>query len=593
MKNFKKLIALTCVAAMLVPTVAFADDVLPTESPSYSGDSVVENDNSGVPEYTSVVLPTIDEDGDTYDFKIDRDDLLKEYDKVNEYDLSAQGIYFNAEKTAATIALTGSGTKLYKLSIVEDVALAKLTSVLVKSGTGATGAEMATALFGDAGNTYKFYAWSPKSTTTNGKGDFVEITADTINNYIDVTVDDVDSPTAITAIAVKNDNLSGSVIWDGKIYVETYEEITTDNNVGYANTVKEYGITAEDAGEGLFVSTDADSVPPTALQVSDYTYTAATRHFTSTTDIATIENKSTHPVAVSVQVTVEADGLTFSEDGVYTSDTNASIYVAVQEAGNATNKAAVENGKATAYYILDRTTPNGESNLIKFQGGITEGSATGSHSYYTYEKPNVVGDSVSFSITASANQEEGSDAAWDAYIEALTAENSEIEKPSISVVYTIVKVEDGEAENTYVDEDNNVYTVTASDNWVTGFEVGCEHTYDNYKDTECNDCGATRDGIANSLTFSLSSDKSKSYITVGSGATLTEVNFYDAKAYANDNSVDKLGTIETSKFTVSTSGNAAITNTALKEAITTPGDYVVEIKTATKTYIVIYTRPES
>lgn len=513
MKKFKKLIALTCVAAMLVPSIAFADQTEPS-AVTGGGNSVVENNNAQDIQYTSVVVPTVT--SSTYDFTIDRDKLIPGFDSQNIYDGNGT-VYFSAENTPASIALKAAPEKTTytlmkggkRVDIVkgtETISTGALYDIL----NGKTIAEVATALQG------QFFVWVPSKTgeAYNGKGEWVEIvfatytpvggTEKTPNytTYLDITV--VPETNKVSAIKLAADPLSGANPWDGNIYTLSFAEITG------VNAVKEYGIKYESAAfskinEGLFVKvvvTEPASttyVPLTTANAATYVdYTAATQKYTDTSAEATVVNKSTSPIAVSVDVTVTAPGLTFSQTGVYHTnatgtqgengyvaawdDTAASVYFTVN-AGS--NKATVgTDGKATAYYVLDKAsvTP------ITFRGEDSDkNEATGSNNYYNYESPvlmDPVYDSQSFTISASANDKAASNDAWEKYIADLNdGEKTEVVKPTISVVYNWVVL--GEAEvtentdnpatedvetnvtiKTYKDAEENAYVTLAANGWV-------------------------------------------------------------------------------------------------------------------------------
>ena len=114
MKKFRKVLALALVASMTMTSVAFADEV--TTNVEFTDQGGVENDNSILPTVAHCVLPTMN-DG-TYNFIVDVDGLLKEYDSVN-YDNST--VYFNALKTAAKLEFIGADTSKFGLATLEKV----------------------------------------------------------------------------------------------------------------------------------------------------------------------------------------------------------------------------------------------------------------------------------------------------------------------------------------------------------------------------------------------------------------------------------------------------------------------------------------
>ena len=443
MKKFKKLIALVCVATMLIPTVAFAD-----ESPSSSGggDSVIENDNSVAPEYGTVVLPTVTEG--TYDFKIDRDHLLADFDYEQTFDASSY-IYFTAEDDPATaVNAAGDGNSLYLKTKTEDVSATNFLAYFTDATlTGKLSAA-----------TEDYYVWVPTSTDKT-RGEFVLIDDTNVANIVEYD----------TVAKLRVDFNSGDFIWNGKIYYDVYNKLTDTDAVEYI-TVTDGAVSAVSADLYKAASTDATilKAAATAAATSDITYTAATTQYIAESDAATVVNKSTFPVVVSVQINMTNDaGITYVDAATIATDTeNASLYFAIADEG--TNTAVVANSTATAYYVLDGAT----NSTMVYQGKSDDlDPITGSHNYYQYEQPNPVYDEQAFTIVADVNDDDNADEAWNEYLESLSAENP---KPQISVVYSWEKVEKATDEdgvviaNKYVDAAGVTYTATsASDGWAT------------------------------------------------------------------------------------------------------------------------------
>lgn len=473
MKKFKKLIALTCVVAMLVPSVAFAADGQTTpEEIKMTGDSVVENDNSKEFEYTSVVLPTTNDT--TYTFRIDRDGLFSKYDTGNIYK-PGNTVYFKAEDTAATLALVNAGTYgLYEIGKEVHIAKGSEKTVVEASALGTALNGKAVANLASLIPAATYYVWTPVTKTDNGAGNWTELTSTNIGDYLKLT----DDGTNYTSVELQPDPLSGEHIWDGNIYVINFTEVTDFEKAVVDHKVEADGsnaITALDTGLYVHEITDdaTDLTTYTLLDTTNaatyITYTAATECFNGTSDKALVENKSTTAIAVSVDVKVTANGLTFSTDGDYNGaddvdeeddDKTASVYFTVGD--GTTSKALNENGAATIYYVLDRVDNGYET----FQGSTFD-DETGSHNYYKYEKPDVSHESQSFVLSATANALEASDEAWAEYVAAL--ENGDIDKPTIEVVYNWTPVEiTDETEFVYEDEDGKTYDAVSDTNgWAT------------------------------------------------------------------------------------------------------------------------------
>lgn len=513
MKKFKKLIALTCVAAMLVPSIAFAaePETTPGAGTTSTGDSVIENNNATDIKYTAVVLPTID--AGTYDFTIDREGLLDKFDSTNEYN-TGDSVFFKAEKTAASVAVVASGdtstNKLVEIGKAVDIdgeAEVIATEISASALYEALNGNTLTAAKSDVEG--KYFVWSPAKDTEgkyNNQGTWVEIVfvaytpaggAEELeanyDDYLKLTfATPGDSSTAVSAIELQADPLSGETLWDGNIYTIGYNEITDGAKAVEKYNIVASGTTIQSMSDGLYVentSGDGNTITYTAITTANaattLTYTEATEWYNSKSDKAAVTNKSTNPIAVSVDVTVTAPGLTFNQTGTYTDDTAASVYFTLNAD---TNKAVVDTkGKATAYYVLDgaAVTP------ILFQGTDTN-AATGSKNYYNYAAPELVGtadqyDSQDFYIQATANTTEGSEDAWDAYIaDVKDTQKTEIVKPTIAVVYNWVPLNDevattantdnpGTADvetnatiKTYKDADGKEYVIcdAASQGWV-------------------------------------------------------------------------------------------------------------------------------
>ena len=567
MKKFKKLIALACVATMVISPMTTLAATSGETTPS-TGDSVIENDNSVAPNYTAVVLPTIT-DG-TYDFKIDRDHLLADFDYVNDYDDDSY-IYFNAQATPATaINKAGTGNSLYlrKTVVTDETAKAAFLALFTEE-----------TLTGKVAADDGYYVWVPTNADPT-LGEFEPITDDNIANIVKWDA-------VASAAVLREDHDSGAFIWDGKIYYDTYNKLSDAEAVKYI-TVTAGAVTAVDADLYKAASTDALVLKAAVskAEVADITYTAATTQYINESDAATVVNKSTTPVVVTVQVNMKEDTyLSYVGADEIATSTDASLYFAIKD-GNG-NTVAVEDHSATAYYVLA-----GAVNGTTLYQGTTTDDKTDSHNYYRYENPNPTYADHSFTIVADVNKDEAADAAWDAYVEALRADGATDKKPEIEVVYSWKVVEATENANEYVDLDGeDTYTTNGTNGWA---EAGSahEHTYDDYEDLACNGCAEARvSQITTPLTFSASTNGELSYISIGAGATVSSVTVYDANEYASSGSeaTPVSITLEVSSFTVSAKGNASINNTDLSAAFTNPGTYLIEIVASSGTFTVIYT----
>lgn len=448
-KTFKKVLSLTCVFTMLASTTVFGAN----ES---TGGSIIENDNSVAPSYLNCVLPSVN--AGTYDFTIDVDGLLDRFDTVGTYD-SNSNIYFNAQEDAATLAAKDGTSALYiKKKVVDSNAATDISGLLV----------------GEADKTaYEstlYYVWQPDRTSDDtiaeGKGMWTLITADNIDSFFDITIDA--SAGEITAVAMKTDYASMPVVWDGNIYKVTYETISAEDAATYVTAYDETLKTISTLEAGLFLSADASAFTPATT--SNVTYTPATRQFVNVSDVATVVNKSTFPVAVSVNVSVtnENHGLVMGSaaDFLGENDAEANIYMAIKSGSNFA--ALDEEATATAYYVLGAAT----ATTTTYQGEDTDiDTLTGSHNYYQYVSPDVTYAEQAFALTATANENYD----WDAYIEAVLAE--EITKPEIKVVYDFVQVEefdddDADTGKTYADEEGTVYVTEISDGWASLSSLG-------------------------------------------------------------------------------------------------------------------------
>lgn len=460
-KKLKKLLALTCVAAMLPASLASATTL--------GGDSSIENSSASDPTVVSVVLPTAS--ADIYDFTVDRNGLLKAHGDSTMYDGTAKNVYFYAQKTAAKLAPATATNAFYVKEKTE--VLTPSTTIPAKVSAGVT-----------AFDTANYYVWQPDTSSAAAKaagtGKWTKLSSENAANFLDLTI--TDGTGAITAVAVKTGNTSGANIFDGKIYEEGYTKITDDTVAAKYVTLTTNG-TVDTISTDLFMSlADGSSSTYTNPAVSDVKYTAAVYQYTGTSDEAKIINKSSSPIAVAVVATAKVsdgktDGLTYVGSSATLDGTAdvAGIQIALGDGSDSTYFATSgDAATANAYYVLPAMT----TATTTYQS--TEiNEATGSHVYYQYYAPAKDSDysSAAFKLTAAASNSgldhEGQgtanadDAKWDAYIADLTADNATVEKPEISVVYAWETVAATNA-TTFTATSGNTYTTTGgATGWIT------------------------------------------------------------------------------------------------------------------------------
>lgn len=424
-KKIKKIVALSCVATTLIPANIVSAATL-------SGDSTIENSNASAPTYTSVVLPT--SNANIYDFTIDRSGLLAEHGDATKYDSSASGVFFNTLKTAAKLTPANADNAFY---ILDAAVLSDADTVLtaaLASGLAALDAE-------------NYYVWQPDISTDDtklaGAGTWTKLTSENAEAFLDVTFD---TDGAITAVAVRTDNLAGADVFDGKVYEEQYVALTDAEEAAKYVTLNASG-DVDTISTDLFIGLASNPTDYTNPTASDVTYTAADYWYTGTSDEAKIINKSSSPIAVIVSASTKvSDGMT--DDLTYVAnnatldgtETDASIALSVTDGTNKADFATgTTNAEADAYFVLDAAATATQT----YQStDIEEG--TGSHIYYQYYAPakDTDYDTVSFTLVAKTSTDSDdttdtdADTAWADYITSLTAENATVEKPTIDVVYT-------------------------------------------------------------------------------------------------------------------------------------------------------------
>jgi hypothetical protein len=441
MRNAKKWIALVTAATMVVaPMSVFADTI--------TGNGIVETDNSEDISYSKVELPTIP--SGTYDFKLDPNTLLSQYD--SETYVNSATLLFHRTASVAKIAAADDNDdgSLYYIDTVEDTSFAKLTAaVTLVTGTGAV-----SAIDGN------FYVWAPKS-GSDYEGEYLALTKDNITKYFTFTANTSDD-TKVDSVAATG-SLANGVVSDGKAYTDGYvavtnEDVTLFGTISKNATTKEDEFTVGGTGKKDLYTT-ADQSTYTKVDASNQStklaFTPAVTDYSNTSDELTIVNKATADTTVGVDITVSGvKGLTFGSSSSLSA--GSSIYLAVTDGQTPAYAAADSEGNvkiSTTYEIpaID------EDDAITYQ--TTEyDEATGSHIYKKYEAPNAATSSVTLKLEGGTLYT-GNEDEWDTYIDAMTKDT----KPSISVVYTLTNDAAPSAlELTKASNGNYTYTFDAS-----------------------------------------------------------------------------------------------------------------------------------
>ena len=490
MKKFKKLIALTCVAAMLVPTIAFAADGT-DPSGEMNGNGVVENDNAPAIDITNVVLPTTSLATDTYNFTIDAAELLADVDAENYNDTKAEGVWFKAQDAAPELVVTTdedtSGDTTAEVSLVEKI-------YVEDTGFAIIGNELAGATDLSAAFTNTYAVWVPEIDTTDadqdgdsteptGNGEYKIVTNADITDYFNFVFTSGAGNNEYTSMATKQHTSENDNISNGKLYVLSYVAIDADDAAAKYYDADTTSLKSDPAATLYVVDTDATNdgdVTPSA-QAGETTYTTAALAadpdaptlyelvykdavFTNqgTSSKAVVINKSTFDIKVSAKVTVsDATGLTFEADDadLATKTDDASIYMAIKDG---TNEIAIlgETPTATATLKIAGVDP---TNSTLYQTTGPE-AITGSHQYYRYLDPVTSYNEAYFEIYAATDAADD----WDAYVEAVKEAGA---APKINVVYSWEKagLVTEISGNTYSrSATNNTYTI----DWANAVEVG-------------------------------------------------------------------------------------------------------------------------
>ncbi len=469
-------------ATLLTATLVVANCVPAFAESSATGNGVVEYDNSEAVEYDVIQVPTVADS--TYAFTLDPTGLLHTYDSSN-YD--AGTIYFNSQKTPASVEAAKSGVNLFTQSKEEVTDNEGVWEGIIDTQSSGTGDDITYSIKSvETG----YFVWVPVATADNtytkgSEGKFEALTKENIENWFDF--DGVEK-----TISLKKDHKVLPNVCDGKLYQNTYTAVTgnkisdspTDRLSNYV-TITDGAISAY---PNLYKSvTSGNDTTYSAPAAGDVKYNPAVIANQGTTDKVTVINKSTKAKVVKATVTLSnVEGITFKEnDNSYTDDTAASMYVA------ATNDTTTEklvydaNSKtAKATYTVNLAAPTiGE---ITYMSATQTNAATGGHDYAKYEANGTEYGSDSFYIKASANPNGAT--AWNTLLKNVTATT----RPTFSIVYSVDNNNSGKTitfHANYTDADPETATAsTGADGKVTAPSTITRDGYSLegwYEDAEC------------------------------------------------------------------------------------------------------------
>ena len=474
MKKFKKLIALTCAAAMLVPSIAFAADG------EFNGDGVVENNNAPALDITNVVLPTIA--ANTYNFTIDAEELLAQVDGENYDANDADGVWFKAESVAPELVVTTdeatTGDTTTEVSLVEKV-------YVEDTGFAIIGNELAGATDLTTAFTNTYAVWVPEidtadadqdgdTTEPTGNGEYKVVTNADITDYFNFEFSSGTNSDEYTSMATKQHTSENDNISNGKLYVLSYVAIDADDAAAKYYDADTTSLKSDPTATLYVVDTDAtndgDTTP--SAQAGETTYTAAAlaadpdapvlyelvykaAEFTNqgTSSKAVVINKSTFDIKVSAKVTVaNATGLTFeaTDADLTTSTDDASIYMEITDG---TTPVAIVGEAPTATATV-KIAGTGTTDATFYQTSDLE-DITGSHKYYYYLNPIASYNNAYFEISAKVDASDN----WDSYVEAVKDAGA---APDIQVVYSWEKASAEITATTYSVSGSNTYAITWS-----------------------------------------------------------------------------------------------------------------------------------
>lgn len=424
MKNFKRIMAVTAAGTMLLSsTSVFAANS--ATSNEVNGSGSIEQDDSTVPSYTNIVLPTMT--AAQYSFILDPSGLLNEYNP-DEYP-DAGTVYFKAVKTAATLTNKEDGTasdqKLYYSTKTAEADLDNLKAALTVASSDITAI------------TKDFYLWVPDPDSSTAGGKYLKLDVAGVKKYFEIEY--AADGSSITAIDFKNTKVEASAC-NGKVYADALTALPAAHNVADYVTIKADGSVDLDAAINNLYTKSKDGNTNIAIDKTNFdTYVKYTPPVVSTqgaSDKATVVNKSTDSTIVTVKVTVEdAPGLLFNSSSTFAADnTDTSMYLAIKNEASSDGDVTAgaepvatvnEVSSATATYELNGAD---ESNALKYQKTDID-TVTGSHKYGIFEAPDVGYDSIAFNLEGVANKHD--DAKWDEYAAGLTS------KPTVNVVYSV------------------------------------------------------------------------------------------------------------------------------------------------------------
>lgn len=447
MRNGKKWLGVTMALCMAMPSMtAFASQSAAPTGGSTTGVGGVELE-SGKPEnFKNVILPTIS--SETYSFMIDPFGALNKYDP-DTYS-TAKTAYFTKVDDAATFAGADAGTttdgQVYTITYTAEADSTASAAALQTEVRGGSTTSIALA------GTKTYAVWVPDP-DDKPQGKFVDITAANIEQYCTITKGTTDYS---DATVVMKAGKAGD-IFDGVVYEKKYEALATTTDAS-EYVVKQADGTLKLAPNAETIYTTTDNTTYTAVTDTNINtvieYTDATTKQEDTSDVVTIENKSSYALDVTAKITLQNGDLFdgFSTDGSFdAADKSASIFMAVTDGTNTEYVGTTDVGGNVDYTaeltfnLTGASDPDNDYNL--YRGGVNP--ATGGHFYEYYLKQDVTYNSGTFQITAGANNagstaaspDADTKAAWEAYIDKLEAayeaDSANPKVPKVDVVYNI------------------------------------------------------------------------------------------------------------------------------------------------------------
>ncbi len=403
-------------------------------------------EESELPKIQRVVLPTIQDD--SYDFTIDVDGLLSQYD--SNY-TKGDNVYFSSIKNPAQLNIDSSSSNA-------------TTSLVVKSKLPNTGLFEYTILHTTVSELEtilkQYYVWQTNPDSISD-GKWTQLTIDNYTTFFELSADEEGN---IIKITYDTEPLADTIenIWDGKIYTITYTEISGEEAAIRFYEEENPTILINETNATLYVKlvdkegniaySEATLTPNTSGSIY---YQPATYIHANSSIPAVITNKSTFDISVTAEVhIIDGDELTFCDtvDFNHTSTHEPNIYMALTDG---THEAPVNDNTATASYILKGSQANAIQYLNLSLG--SDGQFTGM--YHSYLAPLTTYDSVSFELVATLDDRKATEHAWDSYISNLA--NGIYEKPSIEVIYKFTEVTQDETNpENYITEYGDTYVIT-------------------------------------------------------------------------------------------------------------------------------------